>query len=265
MANSPFCCTGTSLKSGTSHGMYSTVSPFGTAPIRCTCTSGIKWLTPGRLKASAMPATLSHCVMPPTRTRSIIGISTERASSMWRNGTMPQTYSPPATGVDSASLIRARPAKSSAVVTSSSQNRPTPASSTRLPMSIACSGRQRWLMSHINLMSGPIASRILTMRSTSIAGVVSPGSAVLQLLLHRFDPHRILADAERAQFVDRMPQRAAQRASEIRDAETLDSLIGLDRDGDDRALAVRVLGGAGERLVGRQFDKLGAGSGNLHG
>ncbi len=44
-------------------------------------------------------------------------------------------------------------------------------------MSIACSGRQRWLMSHISRMSGPIASRILTMRSTSIAGVVSPGNA----------------------------------------------------------------------------------------
>src|SRR5215471_15003535 len=41
--------------------------------------------------------------MPPTRTRSIIGTSTERASIMWRNGTMPQTYSPPATGVESAS------------------------------------------------------------------------------------------------------------------------------------------------------------------
>ena len=90
---------------------------------------------------------------------------------------MPQTYSPPATGVDSASETRARPGKSSAVVTSSSQNSPTPASSTRRPISIACSGRQRWLMSHINLMSGPIASRILTMRSTSMAGVVSPGSA----------------------------------------------------------------------------------------
>ena len=89
--------------------MYSTVSPFGTAPIRCTWTSGIRWLTTGRLKASAMPATFSHWVMPPTRTRSTIGTSTERASIMWRNGTMPQTYSPPATGVDSASVTRARP------------------------------------------------------------------------------------------------------------------------------------------------------------
>ena len=88
---------------------------------------------------------------------------------------------------------------------------------------------------------------------------------VLQFLLHRLDPHRVLADAERAQFVDRMPQRAAQRAAEISDTETRDALVGLDRDGDDRALAVRVLGGAGERLVGRQFDKLGAGPGNLHG
>ena len=44
-------------------------------------------------------------------------------------------------------------------------------------MSIACSTRQRWLMSHISLMSGPIASRTRTMRSTSLAGVVSPGRA----------------------------------------------------------------------------------------
>ena len=36
-------------------------------------------------------------------------MSTERASIMWRNGTMPQTYSPPATGVDSARVMRERP------------------------------------------------------------------------------------------------------------------------------------------------------------
>jgi len=44
-------------------------------------------------------------------------------------------------------------------------------------MSIACSGRQRWLMSHISAISGPIASRTRRMRSTSMAGEVSPGSA----------------------------------------------------------------------------------------
>jgi hypothetical protein len=33
------------------------------------------------------------------RARSIMTMSTERASIMWRKGTMPQTYSPPATGV----------------------------------------------------------------------------------------------------------------------------------------------------------------------
>src|SRR5271166_1899813 len=52
--------------------MYSTVSPFGTAATRWAWISGITWLTTGRLKASAMPATLSHWVMPPTRIRSII-------------------------------------------------------------------------------------------------------------------------------------------------------------------------------------------------
>ena len=69
--------------------MYSTVSPLGTAPTRCTWISGTPWLTTGRLKASAMPAILSHGVMPPERTWSIITMSTERASIMWRNGTMP--------------------------------------------------------------------------------------------------------------------------------------------------------------------------------
>ena len=45
--------------------MYSTVRPFGTAPTRWTWISGTPWLTTGRLKASAMPAILSHGVMPP--------------------------------------------------------------------------------------------------------------------------------------------------------------------------------------------------------
>src|SRR3982750_2794660 len=45
-------------------------------------------------------------------------------------------------------------------------------------MSIACSGRQRWLMSHISLMSGPIASRTTRTRRTSSAGVGWPGSAI---------------------------------------------------------------------------------------
>ena len=69
--------------------MYSTVRPLGIAAIRCTWISGIRWLTTGRLKASAMPATFIHWVMPPTRSRSIITMSIERASSRWRNGTMP--------------------------------------------------------------------------------------------------------------------------------------------------------------------------------
>src|SRR5271166_347471 len=51
----------------------------------------------------------------------------------------------------------------------------TPASSTRFPMSIACSTRQRWLMSHIKSMSGPTASRISPACSTSRAGEVTPG------------------------------------------------------------------------------------------
>src|SRR5262245_7887413 len=83
-------------------------------PVRAGCTrcawiSGITWLTTGRLNDSAMAATFIHLVMPPTRARSIITMSTERASIMWRNGTMPQTYSPPAIGVLSAAVTRARP------------------------------------------------------------------------------------------------------------------------------------------------------------
>ena len=67
------------------------------------------WLTTGRLNASAMPATFIHCVTPPTRARSIMTMSTECAWIMWRNGAMPQTYSPPAIGVLSAAVTRARP------------------------------------------------------------------------------------------------------------------------------------------------------------
>src|ERR1700730_5178713 len=52
--------------------MYSTVRPLGTAATSWEWISGITWLTTGRLKASAMPATLIHGVIPPTRIRSII-------------------------------------------------------------------------------------------------------------------------------------------------------------------------------------------------
>ena len=52
--------------------MYSTVRPFGMPAMRWTCSSGSTWLTTGTLNASAMPAILSHGVMPPARMRSII-------------------------------------------------------------------------------------------------------------------------------------------------------------------------------------------------
>src|SRR5437868_4814964 len=109
MSSMPSFGSGTARHSGKRRGMYSTVRPFGAAPTRWTWISGTPWLTTGTLYASAMPAILSQGVMPPERTWSIITISTERASSMWRNGVMPQRYSPPATGVDSASATRARP------------------------------------------------------------------------------------------------------------------------------------------------------------
>src|SRR2546421_11881657 len=37
--------------------MYSTVRPLGMAATRCTWISGTRWLTTGRLNASAIPAT----------------------------------------------------------------------------------------------------------------------------------------------------------------------------------------------------------------
>ena len=89
--------------------MYSTVRPLGQAAIMCTSISGMTWLTTGRLKASAMPATFIHWVTPPTRTRSIMTMSTECAWIICRNGAMPQRYSPPAIGVLSAAVTRARP------------------------------------------------------------------------------------------------------------------------------------------------------------
>ena len=62
--------------------MYSTVRPFGHAATMWHSTSGMTWLTIGRLKASAMAATFIHCVGPPTRAMSTITMSTERASIM---------------------------------------------------------------------------------------------------------------------------------------------------------------------------------------
>src|SRR5918992_1409899 len=79
---SPSLMAGVSSYSRKVQGIYSTVSPLGMAAMLCTWISGIRWLTTGRLKASAMPATLRNWVMPPTRSKSIITMSTERCSSM---------------------------------------------------------------------------------------------------------------------------------------------------------------------------------------
>ena len=71
--------------------------------------------------------------------------------------------------------------------------------------------------------------------------------------------------SERAQLVDRMAQRAGQRAAEIGDADALGAAIGADPHPDDRALAVGVGRGIGQRLVGRQIDDAGADRGDFHG
>ena len=85
----PLSSAGVSSKSCSVHGMYSTVRPLGMAAMRWTWNSGMRWLTTGRLKASAMPAIFIHWVMPPARSRSIITMSIERCSSRWRKGVMP--------------------------------------------------------------------------------------------------------------------------------------------------------------------------------
>ncbi len=96
------------------------------------------------------------------------------------------------------------------------------------------------------------------------AGSGRAAGGVFQLLVHRLDQHRVVAGEQRAEFVDRMRQGAGQRAAEIGDADPLGAGIGLDPQGHDRALAVRVFRRAGERLVGRQFDDLRRGPGNFH-
>ena len=59
-------------------GTYSTICPFGTAASRWTCTSGTT-LAADRTHASASAAILRHGVIPPTRNRSRMVMSTARA------------------------------------------------------------------------------------------------------------------------------------------------------------------------------------------
>ncbi len=78
------------------------------------------------------------------------------------------------------------------------------------------------------------------------------------------DPHRVLADAERAQFLDGAFEGPGQRAAEIGGADPDRAVVGLDFEGDDRPGTVRVFGGAGERLVGREGHDIGADAGDFH-
>ena len=80
----------------------------------------------------------------------------------------------------------------------------------------------------------------------------------------RLDPHRVLADRQSAQLIDRVAQGAGQGAAEIGDAEPLDPVIGAKPQPDDRVLGVRVFRKTGERLVIRQGDDAGLDFGNLH-
>ena len=94
-------------------------------------------------------------------------------------------------------------------------------------------------------------------------GPAEPAAAA-QLGGDHLDPHRVLADAERAQFLDRAFQAAGQRAAEIGGADPDRAVVGLDFEGDDRPGPVRVFGGAGERLIGREGHDIGADAGDFH-
>ena len=78
------------------------------------------------------------------------------------------------------------------------------------------------------------------------------------------DPHRVLADAQRTQFIDRTFEGAGQRAAKIGRPDPDRPVIGLDLEGDDRACAVRVFGGTSERFVGRKGNNRRANTGYFH-
>ena len=78
------------------------------------------------------------------------------------------------------------------------------------------------------------------------------------------DPHRVLADAQRAKLLDRAFEGAGQRAAEIGRPNPDRPIVRLDFEGDDRTLAVRVFRGAGERLVGRERHDIGVDASNFH-
>src|SRR6266446_2793081 len=76
---------------------------------------------------------------------------------------------------------------------------------------------------------------------------------------------RRAAEPRRAELIDGTAQRAGQRAAEIGHPNAGNACVGLDLQGDDRPLRIRVFRGVGERLVGRKGDNRRADGGDLHG
>src|SRR5262249_15821700 len=95
------------------------------------------------------------------------------------------------------------------------------------------------------------------------AGAGATGSRD-QFRCHGLDAQRVLADRQRAEFVDGMPQGVGQPAAKIRHAQPFDPLVGPDPQGDDRVGRIRVVRKPGERLVVRQCDDPGANGRDLH-
>ena len=80
----------------------------------------------------------------------------------------------------------------------------------------------------------------------------------------RLDPHRVVADGECRQLVDRMAQCPGQGAPEIGHSQSFDPGIGAEPQPHDRIDRVRVLRKAAERLVIRQCDNAGLDIGDFH-
>ena len=92
----------------------------------------------------------------------------------------------------------------------------------------------------------------------------SPAAAP-QLAHDRLDAQRVLADDQRAEFIDRAAQRAGHRAAVERQADALDAAVGLDAQDDDGAQPSGLFRHVGERIVFRDAQDGGLGPGDLHG
>jgi hypothetical protein len=144
--------------------------------IRCAWNSGITWLTTGGLKIGRTGDLQPRRDRRPTR--SIITKSTERASIMWRNGTCRRQLA----AADRRRQRGIDEGDAGVVVVRRDVLEPEEANPGDAVADIdRLLGRQRWLMSHIRSISGPIASRTRRMRSTSFGRGVA-GQSQLRLI-----------------------------------------------------------------------------------